>query len=534
MKKAFLFFTLFTFSALYSMGQTKSKKVDILWGPELKASKKSTLSDIVGYDETGIYAIKKKIRALYGLNSPITLEHYDQKMALSKSVEIELKEQKKKRKFEFIIHIDNEMYIFSSFANQKLKKNFLFVQGLDKKTLQPKKDLKKIAEIDYSGKSKYNSGSFDYEISRDSSKVLVYYNLPYDKGESEKFGFHVFDKSMNQLWEKKITLPYKEELFELEDYEVDNRANVYLLGTIFKEKRKEKRKGKPNYKYQVLSYSNNGSELKEYPIKIEGKFLTDMQIAINDEQDIICGGFYSSEGTFSIEGSYFLKIDGQTKEIKSKGFQEFGIDFITQNMTVRKKKKTKKKAAKGKDTELYQYDLNNIILRDDGGAVLIGEQYYVDVVIITTTGANGSMSTTAKSHYYYNDIIVINMSPDGKIEWTKKIAKSQGTVDDVGFFSSYALSVVKDKLYFVFNDNPRNLFYKGTGKLYNFNKSKESLVVLVTLDSEGNQTREALFSAREADILTRPKVCKQISNNEMVLFGQRKKTHRFAKISFKQ
>ena len=126
------------------------------------------------------------------------------------------------------------------------------------------------------------------------------------------------------------------------------------------------------------------------------------------------------------------------------------------------------------------------------------------------------------------------MSPDGKIEWSKKIAKKQVTRNDGGFFSSYALSIVKDKLYFVFNDNPKNLFYKGEGKLYNFNKSKESLVVLVTLDNEGNQTREALFSAKEADILTRPIVCEQISKNEMILFGQRKKTHRFARILFKK
>ena len=534
MKKTILIINLFAFFlSLNSIGQTKSKDVDILWGPELKAWK-STLSDIVGYDETGIYAIKTKRKGLYGLNSTVTLEHYDKEMSQSKSVEIELEEQKKERNFEFIIHIDNEMYIFSSFANQKLKKNFLFVQGVNKKTLQPNKDLRKIAEIDYSGKSKYNSGNFDYEISKDSSKVLIYYNLPYDKGESEKFGFHVFDKALNQLWEKNITLPYKEELFDVEDYEVDNKGNIHLLALIFKEKRKEKRKGDPNYKYQVLSYLNNGTELKEYPIKIEGKFLTDMQIAINDEQDIICGGFYSSEGTFSIEGSYFLKINGETKEIKSKEFQNFGIDFITQNMTKRQEKKTKNKAAKGKDIELYQYDLDNIVLRDDGGALLIGEQYFVRVVTRTIPDGNGNTSTTTTYYYHYNDIIVINMSPDGKIEWSKKIAKKQVTRNDGGFFSSYALSIVKDKLYFVFNDNPKNLFYKGEGKLYNFNKSKESLVVLVTLDNEGNQTREALFSAKEADILTRPIVCEQISKNEMILFGQRKKTHRFARISFKE
>ena len=455
-------------------------------------------------------------------------------MDQTKSVELDLEYLKKKIDFEFIVQLNNKLYLFSSFKNQKLKRNFLFVQSINKRSLQLKQDLNKIAEIDYSGKSKYNAGNFYYETSRDSSKVLIYYSLPYDKGEREQFGFHVFDRNLNQLWEKKITLPYKEELFDVEDYEVDNNGNVHLLSLIFKEKRKEKRKGKPNYKYQILSYFDSGNELKEYPIKIEGKFLTDMQIAINDEQDIICGGFYSKEGTFSIIGSYFIKINGSTKEIKTKNFKEFGIDFITQNMTERQEKKTKKKDEKGKNIELFRYDLDDIILREDGGAVLIGEQYFVRIVTRTYTDSDGNTRTTTTYYYYFNDIIAISMSPNGSIDWAEKIPKRQLTINDGGFFSSYALSVVKDKLYFVFNDNPKNLFYKGQGKLYNFNKSKQSLVVLVELDSNGKQTREALFSAKEADVLTRPLVCEQISKNEMVLFGQRRKTHRFAKITFKE
>jgi hypothetical protein len=96
------------------------------------------------------------------------------------------------------------------------------------------------------------------------------------------------------------------------------------------------------------------------------------------------------------------------------------------------------------------------------------------------------------------------------------------------------LSEFNDKLYFIFNDNPKNLFYKGDGKLYNFNKGKkESLVVLVELNMDGKQTREALFSMKDAEVIIRPKVCEQISNTQMILFGQKKKTQRFAKITFK-
>lgn len=528
MKKLLITINLFLFLSIIAFGQTKSKRVDILWGPEQKESKRSTLSDFIGNDANGIYLLSKRGTGLYGLNFVYSIEHFDDKMIKTKSVELELKEQKE-REFEFIVYLNNNIYVFSSFINQKIKNNYLFVQSINKETLQPNNDLKMIAEIDYSGHSKYNSGKFNYKVSSDSSKFLIYYELPYDKNENECFGFHVFDVSLNKLWEKQIVLPYKDGLFEVEDFKVDNNGNVHLLGLIFQDKRKEKRNGEPNYKYQILSYYNNGNDLEEYYIQIEDKFLTDMKIAINnDDNTIICAGFYSSKGTYSIEGSYFLKIDSQTKEIISKEFQKFGIDFITQNMTERGEKKTKKKVEKGKNIEMFQYDLDNIILKDDGGAILIGEQYY-----ITSHTHSTSNSSYITYYYHYNDIVLINISPEGKIQWTEKIPKRQVTRDDGGFYSSYAVSVVKDKLYFVFNDNPKNLFYKGKGKLYNFNKSKESLVVLVTVESDGTQIKEALFSAKDTKILTRPAVCEQISDNEMIIFGQKRKKHRFAKITFK-
>jgi len=78
-------------------------------------------------------------------------------------------------------------------------------------------------------------------------------------------------------------------------------------------------------------------------------------------------------------------------------------------------------------------------------------------ITTTSTDANGGTRTTTVYYYYYNDIIVININPGGETEWTKKIAKRQPSSNDGGFFSSYSLSIVKDKMYFVFNDSPKNL-----------------------------------------------------------------------------
>jgi hypothetical protein len=501
--------------------------INVIIGEEYQASKKSTLSGLIGYDDSGIYTLSTK--GYY--NRELTIVHFDNKLTKTKSAELELITDKKERGFEHALHSNGKIFIFSSFRNQKLKKNILFVQTLNKQTLALNNDLKMIAEVDNG--SRYNSGDFNFKVSVDKSKIMIFYTLPYEKLEPEKFGFHIFDADLNQIWTKSISLPYTDELFGINSYKVDNKGNVFILGKIYEEKRKEVRRGKANYKYVILSYTKKGELFKEYIVAMEGLFLTDMQIAITDDEDIVCAGFYSDRGTFSIKGTYFFRVDGETKNIVSKSLKEFDLNFLTMEMTEKEAEKTKKKMEKGKDTELYEYDLDNLILRSDGGAVLVGEQYFVRVVTHTTTNANGGTTTTTTYHYHYNDIIVININPQGNIEWAVKVPKTQHTVNDGGFFSSYALAVVKDKLYLVFNDNPKNLLELKQGQNYNFRPHRESVVVLVTVDKNGNTFKMKLFSSAETETVTRPKVCEQISDNEMVIFGQKKTTQRFARINFK-
>ncbi|MBL4709445.1 MAG: hypothetical protein JKY48_13490 [Flavobacteriales bacterium] len=547
MKKGLLLSLLICTCNLLLVGQSKSEKVDIKWGIEQKVSKKTVLDNIIGSDESGIYIIKKNHKG----KIPILIERYDHDMNLSKSVPVTLGEKKKARSYQAVTEVNGEILLFSTILDKGSKTNLLFVQTLNKKTLKPSSILKKIGEIDYENGSKRNSGSFRYEVSNNKKKILIYYKLPYEKGGKEKVSYHIYDSKLNLLWEKDLTLPYKQELFTVFDYEVRENGDLYLLSRIYKDKVREVRNGKPNYEYLIIAYTDKGNSVTEFPIAIKEHFLRDMQIAVNKNGDIICGGFYSENQVSiskranafeqnsistnsSIKGSYFLKIDGKTKEIISKSFKEFGLDFITENLTDRQEKKVKRKKAKGKRVELYQYALDNIVLREDGGAILVGEQYYVQIT--TTTNSQGQTNTSY--HYFYNDIILVKLSPSGEIDWTEKIAKRQHTVNDGGFYSSYSLSVVNDNLYFVFNDNIKNLFgntYSGKdkGKIKYFTKkAKESVAVLVEVDGDGRQVKEALFSAKETDLLIRPKVCEQTSDNELIIYGQKRKNQRLGKITF--
>ena len=70
MKKALLLIFVLVLISPFALAQNRSNEVDILWGEEVKASKRSTLSDIVGYNESGVFVQKDE----YNRMRPLFLE----------------------------------------------------------------------------------------------------------------------------------------------------------------------------------------------------------------------------------------------------------------------------------------------------------------------------------------------------------------------------------------------------------------------------------------------------------------------------
>ena len=161
--------------------------------------------------------------------------------------------------------------------------------------------------------------------------------------------------------------------------------------------------------------------------------------------------------------------------------------------------------------------------------MLSGEQYFMNTRTFTQY-MSGRPTLQTVTYYYYNDIILVNINPSGIIDWAIKVPKRQMTVDDGGFYSSYAMAINKDKIHFVYNDNPNNLNYSGVGRVSNAG-GRNQVIMVASVNSKGEMSRQPL-RAGNANIIIRPKVCKQIAYSEMILFGQRRKTQQFGKIIF--
>lgn len=517
MKKNFVFslslclLTLFCgFTSITTNAQNIADNVEVTWGEQHKEKSGSFITEVIGIDDEQIYVLRYR-RPMGGLamlqNVPeFMIEAYDKAGNFKSNREIPNRYDKMRMEFEFVIHFNNRLLLFTSNYDSPNKTNVLYVQEVDKRTLAPKGGPKAIAEA--KGRSRSNAGDFNYELSFNRQKLAIVDFAAYKRKEQDQFGAQIFDKDMNLLWKKDMKVPYQDHLFDIEGYEVDNQGNFYLLAVVYEGRAVKRRGGKANYEYSIWAYTDKGSNTQEYKMGLGDSFITDMTFKISNTGEIICAGFYSPRSTFRISGTFYQKINPQTTEVEVQTTKAFETQFLAEFMS-------DKRAEKGRG--LYRFDLDNMILRSDGGAILMAEQFYIDERIITQR-VGFRNNTRVDYYYYYNDIIVVNMAPTGEIEWATKVPKYQVTTNDGGHFSSYSYMIKGSNIHLIYNDNPKNLF-PNVERTRSFN-GKKSVVTLATLSADGHLKRSLLFSNRDERIVTRPKACEQMSIDQMVVCGE--------------
>lgn len=376
--------------------------------------------------------------------------------------------------------------------------------------------------------------------SPDSTKVLRFTQVFAEKGAPEKFHAAVHHESgFNLLFSTEITLPYENQLLHVHRTGLGNDGTIYVLAVLYSEHVVLKSKGNPNYKYLLLVYPPGSNQGREYVLDLGDRFITDLSFKVTVTGDVVCAGFVSdlglSSGTHSgpnrgvstkgintFNGIVFFRVDGATGTLKTKSILDLPETFLDQ---------FRADETRGEGKELFDYDLDRILLKADGGVIILAEQYYLNGTGAAPGLAVGGAGTYATYTYHYNNIVAASVSPEGQIEWCVKIPKKQKTVNDMGFYSSFATAIVDDKVIVVFNDNPENINIAASGEPLAFN-GKQSAAVAVTIDNAGNIKKEILFSNKATGAILVPKMCTQFSGNQLLLYSTLRRGYFLSIVSF--
>lgn len=509
---------------------TNKAKID--WGEGYRDVPKSfKMVQVIGSDDSHFYVVTREKNWRF-------ISKYTHSSELVQKTKLNMTYDGKYQDFQFVVLHHGKLFMFTSFKHHKEKVKHLYRTEIDLTTLECSERQTIMGKIPY--QKRMSTGEFDYRVSLDDSKLLLFYQLVKENEPDANIVATVFDEKMEELWSSTVRFPVDNDMFNLTSAVVDNDGSIYVAGREYPEniRGRNKRWMRSNeYKYQVYAITREGAKVRDFELGGgDDMIITDLALAVDENKNLVASGFYSERGKSSIKGSIFLRVDANTGEVLKTSRKEFTRDFILEGWSDRQVAKASRKEARGgAEPEMYEYDLSDFIIREDGGCLLVAEQYFVRVTSTTTMTANGGMQTHTTYHYYFNDIIVVNINPQGHIEWNTRIPKRQYSVNDGGYRSSYALTVVGDKLNFVFNDDPDNITRDPRDGLDRAKLKTNSMLALVQVAADGSTTREALHfnSYRKGDICcVVPQLAHSLGDNRMLIVAVQKKLVAFGVASF--
>lgn len=509
-----------------------AQDVELKWGNDVKKSKSGDPSDVLGKDETGFYILKT--------NRDVYIEKFDVNMNLlwTKKIQIYLTKTAE-TVFENILITKNKIIVFTSYYDSKANTKQLFATHISKDGVIDSK----LYEVNiFDNLSSRHSVSYDVRLSKKINSILIFSNFREKYNEKEVFHYKVIDENFVEKSHAFIELPYKGSNTSIMDYIIDNAGNIHLVYSVNLKKEEVNNRSnddKIDFNYYVMSYYPSTKEYKEYDLRIGNYLITGISILIdNDSRFMYVPGFYSEKKINALRGTFISKIDLMNRQVVYSRQQVFDDAFLAvvydKPLDDDNKKDDKaNKKAKGKE-QLYDYDIKELFVNEAEEVMMVSEQYYVHVVTTTTTSANGVTTTRTTYYYHYNNVMVSKFGSTGDRQWCSNIPKYQVTTNDGGFFSSIGVFAHQDKVYIIYNDNPKN----GTGiaaRQYRTMSPQKSQLAMVTVDGDGTLKKRVLMHAPDhgKGIATRPKFSYQISTDEVILVGYLYGAYKLGKIDLK-
>lgn len=559
MSKQRLHFLLFLILAITGNGfaQTMAKLNEGPVQKELSAE----IRQVLGTDNQFYYNVKRVAR----IGSDIYLSKVDQSMkeVLDKKIKVPLFEDHE-RNLDFFVLMNNRIWAFSTFQHKRKNSFILTCDEISTTDFKFIGTTKVVSEIKFTQRS--DKGYFYFTKSSDQSKLMVYAVFPNNPSPGIDVACVVFDQSMNEIWKKYERLEMEGHYAFIKECLVTNKGEVFMTTCEYPDKVSFNTAGTSNYQYHFYKISNN-SATKAITIDLGEKFVTEIKLCENKNNEFSCVGFYSNKPKISgnvasgrresAKGVFNYLIDGEGN-ILHKAFNEFTADFITAS-------RGGKKEVDGTDPELAEFDIRDLIASDEGGVFLIAEQFYISVNASSTTAVHvGAPSTTQGNvlvKYYFNDIVVVKMKPDGSNEWSKLVKKRQ--YDEVTHFTqthaSYARSVIveylnskrkpdlnlpmsenggrycsflsayKDKsLFLFFNDNPENSESDSIAYVKRMGSGSEIAFTAVKFDVDGKLERWNLYSqSKSSSAILMPAVSFMVNPEKYFLVGDKGKKFQF-------
>jgi hypothetical protein len=413
--------------------------------------------------------------------------------------------------FNKLVSVKGNLFMFTSKYDRSSKSTSFFSQKIDGKTLNPSGKMQTLVSMSALARGKQSEA--DFELSKDSSKILMFGVSPYSTKQNEKYYMAVFDKDMKKLWDKTVELPYKDKYIDIFDYLVTNSGSVGVLlkhydKEVKKEKIREDGANVPAYKTKFLVYGPQQASPKEYILNLGDKFVHDLELTSDNNNNLTMFGLYKNKYDGWVNGYFLSTISQSNDKIEVKKMEPFPEDLVTLI------KKDKQGSTKEKDPGISaHFTLSQVVDREDGSTDYILEYYKMEIVTVQTR--TGSYSYPI---YYYGDIIDVNNNGSSTV--FTRLPKWQET-KSTSLYSGFKALTTKNKLILFYADDRDNVDRDLSKRPDDMVKFTKSVLAMAIIDQKGNLNRTMVYDHKEMKLTTCINVSCLLAKDKLGLYAQR-------------
>lgn len=323
--------------------------------------------------------------------------------------------------------------------------------------------------------------------------------------ENTPLSFALSSKPGSPIITKDLYLPYENNIFELNQFKVDDFGRVYILSGLSPQKNTfaSNRNAPRNETYILLTYDHSLNKLKEFNIALPDKWVNSVSIMVSPVNEAIVTGLYSNTLLPGSAGVFYMRLNKSNGTLAASGISAFErplIQSFNSNSSAR---------------EMEQLYLDFIHPTEDGSLWLAGEQYYMtERTYMDPTFAR----PTTVYEYHYGNILLIKLNPEGEIMHQQVVPKYQVSQNDGGKYSSYGMLFSEKEASMLFFDHPKNELT--ANERYKMNNPNKSQLVAVSF-SEGILHKQILVSTAEKELV--PKDLKPAPPAGLTEFGRYQK-----------
>ncbi|MBI9036226.1 MAG: hypothetical protein JEZ03_17335, partial [Bacteroidales bacterium] len=374
--------------------QNDLNEIDFEIGEKHKQGFMENYMGIINTDPNGYYCLRSEKKDDFGIVSypraVLHVDHYDTNLDFIKTTKLKgmkmgLMDNPSKTNFEFIVaDSKNDLYVFYSKVDNKSKADQLFKAKLNKDDFLMESPELVLSTGPHPG-FKDRRGTYICQTSDDGSKMVIVSLLGRRTKANTYALIHVMTNQFEDIYTKETSIPYsyKNAFGKIKDLvqeatpsrvgnkntlAISNDATVHLLICV-----KNKKTRKSNY--HILSFNEPNDIYVRNKLHSPELHPLDMIMTFQENGDLCCTGIYSKNKVIKrFDNLSFVTIDKDRLEIKMENLIELTNDqkqaFFSENKGVAKKKR--KKLAKGKDVNIDEFNLVDLIKHQNGELTLIG------------------------------------------------------------------------------------------------------------------------------------------------------------------